>query len=155
MSHPRAKVDVRRPSSARNSARRLQSTFRRPTMTISDHSRHLLYQRLEEVLGPDDAATLMEHLPPVGWADVATKRDLDHLGVVLRSEIAQLRAEFKAEFVGEIGGLRAEVKADIAGVREEIGGLRTDLHKEISALRADMGRQLPTLFLGLVGLQVS
>jgi hypothetical protein len=28
---------------------------------------------------PVDAATLIEHLPPVGWADVATKRDLDAL----------------------------------------------------------------------------
>ena len=45
-----------------------------------------MYQRLEEVLGREEAATLMEHLPPVGWADVATKRDLDHLGDKLRGE---------------------------------------------------------------------
>ncbi len=48
-------------------------------MTISEETRHRLYRRLEEVLGPEEAATLMEHLPPVGWADVATKRDLDAL----------------------------------------------------------------------------
>jgi hypothetical protein len=120
-------------------------------MTISDHSRHSLHTRLEEVLGPDDAATLMEHLPPVGWADVATKRDLDHLGVVLRSEIAQLLAEVKAD----LAGVRAGLTGDFAGVREEIGGLRTDLHREISALRADMARQLPTLFLGVLGLLIS
>ncbi|HUP84138.1 MAG TPA: hypothetical protein VM143_00600 [Acidimicrobiales bacterium] len=124
-------------------------------MTISDHSRHSLHKRLDEVLGPDDAATLMEHLPPVGWADVATKRDLDRLGVVLRSELAQLRTEVKGDLSREIGGLRAGFKSDIAGVREEIGGLRADLHKEIGALRADMARQLPTLFLGVLGLQIS
>ncbi len=48
-------------------------------MAISEESRHHLYQRLEEVLGLKEAAVLMEHLPPVGWADVATKRDLDAL----------------------------------------------------------------------------
>jgi hypothetical protein len=48
-------------------------------MVLDERSRHELYLRLEEALGPDAATTLMEHLPPVGWADVATKRDLDSL----------------------------------------------------------------------------
>lgn len=59
-------------------------------MAIDERSRHELYLKLEQVLGTQEAATLMEHLPPVGWADVATKRDLDHM----RAEIlAALRAE--------------------------------------------------------------
>ena len=45
-------------------------------MVVDERSRHELYRRLEEVLGPDAATTLIEHLPPVGWADVATKHDL-------------------------------------------------------------------------------
>ena len=48
-------------------------------MATTEQNRHELYQRLEKVLGTDEATTLMEHLPPVGWADVAPKRDLDHL----------------------------------------------------------------------------
>jgi hypothetical protein len=48
-------------------------------VAITEETRHHLYQRLEEALGPEEATTLMEHLPPVGWADVATKHDLDHL----------------------------------------------------------------------------
>src|SRR5947207_132163 len=48
-------------------------------MVLDARSRHQLYLRLEEVLGPEAATTLMEHLPPVGWADVALKRDLDAL----------------------------------------------------------------------------
>ena len=31
----------------------------------------------------------MSYLPPVGWADVATKRDLDHLADRLRVEFHQ------------------------------------------------------------------
>ncbi len=45
-------------------------------MAVDERSRHELYRRLEEVLGPEAATTLIEHLPPVGWADVATKHDL-------------------------------------------------------------------------------
>ena len=45
-------------------------------MVVDDRSRHELYRRLEEVLGLEAATTLIEHLPPVGWADVATKGDL-------------------------------------------------------------------------------
>ena len=39
-------------------------------VAISEESRHRLYQRLEQVLGPDEATVLMEHLPPAGWAAV-------------------------------------------------------------------------------------
>lgn len=46
-------------------------------MATSEESRHHLYNKLDQVLGPAEAATLMSHLPPVGWADVATRHDLD------------------------------------------------------------------------------
>ena len=46
-------------------------------MTISEEARHQLYLALERRIGHSQATTLMEHLPPVGWADVATRRDLE------------------------------------------------------------------------------
>ena len=45
-------------------------------MSIDERRRHALYERLEGVLEAEHADTLMELLPPVGWADVATKQDL-------------------------------------------------------------------------------
>ncbi len=48
-------------------------------MQIDERTRHEMYLGLEEKLGTDVADALMAHLPPIGWADVATKRDLDEL----------------------------------------------------------------------------
>jgi hypothetical protein len=64
-------------------------------MEITEETRHRLYQRLEEVLEPEEATTLMAHLPPVGWADVATKHDLRALEerLDLRFEAIDLRFE--------------------------------------------------------------
>jgi hypothetical protein len=54
---------------------------------ITEETRYRLYQRLEAVLGSEEASILMEHLPPAGWADVATKQDLQLLKLDVRSEI--------------------------------------------------------------------
>ena len=78
-------------------------------MAMSEETRHRLHVRLEEVLGREEANTLMEHLPPVGWADVATKRDLDMLAATTRSDIDKLGTELR----GEIANLRAELKGDL------------------------------------------
>jgi hypothetical protein len=46
-------------------------------VAIDERTRHEMYLGLEDKLGPDVADALMQHLPPVGWADVATKHDLE------------------------------------------------------------------------------
>ena len=67
-------------------------------MASNEDDRYRLHQHLEEVLGRDDANTLMEHLPPTGWANVATKDDVEHLRVSMTHHLDQLRAQMLHEF---------------------------------------------------------
>ena len=60
-------------------------------MSVDERARHRLFDRLEAVLGAEEATILMEHLPPVGWGDVATKRDLDAMRDALRQDRELLR----------------------------------------------------------------
>jgi hypothetical protein len=78
-------------------------------MVLDERARHELFLRLEQALGPEAAETLMEMMPPVGWADVATKRDLDALEerMNLRFELVDQRFEalehkLLAAFRGEL-----------------------------------------------------
>jgi len=70
-------------------------------MVLDERSRHQLYLRLEQALGPEAATTLMEYLPPVGWADVATKRNLDALEqrLDLRIDALEQRLDLRIEAV--------------------------------------------------------
>lgn len=91
-------------------------------MAIDERSRHELYRRLEETLGPEAATTLMEHLPPVGWADVATKRDLEHSAALTKRDLDQLEQRFSLRLEGlEDRSLRA------------MSDLRAELFRAMSA----------------------
>ncbi len=83
---------------------------------ISEQDRNRLHNKLGEVLGDAEAATLMEHLPPVGWADVATKRDLAHTEVQLRSEIKALGLEIRKEMADLATALTKEMAAQTRAV---------------------------------------
>lgn len=108
-------------------------------MTIDERSRHALYLRLEELLGADEAGTLMEHLPPVGWADVATRRDLV-------SEIGMVRSDLTAE----IGALRNDMTVEFASVRSDIA----ILHSENGSIRVEM-RALEQSLTGLFRMELA
>jgi hypothetical protein len=82
-------------------------------MAITEQDRHRMYQRLEEVLGHEEASTLMEHLPPVGWADVATKRDLDQQIAATRQDIEHLAAGLDLRFDHFADKLRVELHRGI------------------------------------------
>lgn len=85
-------------------------------MAITEKQRHDLMKAAEEVLGPVEAETLMNLLPPVGWADVATKADLEHL--------------------------RTATKADIDGVRVEVAHLREHIEERVGRFEATLRVEL-------------
>jgi hypothetical protein len=59
-------------------------------MAVDERARHRLYRRLEEVLGTEEAGTLMTQLPPVSIQDLATKRDLEILEHKLTAKMERL-----------------------------------------------------------------
>lgn len=67
-------------------------------MPVDDRTRLNLHRKLDEVLGPDDADTLMAHLPPVTWNDVATKDDVR----VLKDDLRALETVLSARIDGVV-----------------------------------------------------
>ena len=59
---------------------------------IDERTRHEMYLGLEQKLGTLVADAVMQHLPPIGWADVATKHDLAGLEerIDLRFQVVDL-----------------------------------------------------------------
>jgi hypothetical protein len=117
-------------------------------MAISEETRYQLRRRLDAVLGVDEAGTLMAHLPPVGWADVATRHDVDHAATVLRSELEVGLAEVRTELATGLAAVRTELSRELGTGLSEV---RAELRESIGSLRS----QQQALFFGLVGLQVS
>lgn len=109
-------------------------------MAVSEGQRRAMHAGLVDGLGQEVADVLMEHLPPVGWADVATKADLQHLGDMLSlkidREVAEMRAEF-AQLRGEFGESRGQLGGQIEGLRSE--------------LYQALARQTRTLMITMVG----
>jgi hypothetical protein len=82
-------------------------------MPVEERERHELHARLQQVLGTDEAATLMSYLPPVGWADVATKRDLENFANQLRIEMRDQAVELRVEMNDVRVGLYDKLDANL------------------------------------------
>jgi hypothetical protein len=61
-------------------------------MAITESQRYEMHSVLREKLGVTTANTLVEHLPPSGWSEVATKTDIRFLEERLTTKIATTMA---------------------------------------------------------------
>jgi hypothetical protein len=79
-------------------------------MATDERSRLELADAAKRVLGYDAGTTLMELLPPVGWADVATRHDVEQQLGALRSEMRQEISALRTELV--VLELRLEARVE-------------------------------------------
>jgi uncharacterized protein YPO0396 len=101
---------------------------------VSERDRHDLYVAVQDQFGERHADTLMNLLPPVGWADVATKEDVRQLGERLDTRIDHVRTELHQlgerltgdtrtlgeRLTGDTRTLGERLDTDIGHVRKEI-----------------------------------
>jgi hypothetical protein len=102
-------------------------------MTVTDETRHALYGRLEEILGHDHATTLMSHLPPVGWADVATKANVD-------DAVNRLRGTMEVEFEKintRFEQVEGRFEARFAKIDARFGQLEERIDRRFYEVRSD------------------
>jgi hypothetical protein len=67
-------------------------------MSVTESERHQQFSWFEEHMGQERAATMMNLVPPVGWAEVATRHDLDELDGRLTTRIDALESKLDARF---------------------------------------------------------
>ncbi len=107
-------------------------------MAVDERSRNALYVRLTQLLGEEDAGTLMEHLPPAGWSDVAMRADLEHFQAATRADMEGLRTEllarmetleqrllaaFRGELVAAVTAQTRAIMFALVGSTATVGGL--------------------------------
>jgi hypothetical protein len=87
-------------------------------MAIGQRERRTLQEALVSSIGAESTDTLMDYLPPVGWADVATKHDLDVLAGKLDALAANVDACATKEALDALAG-----KVDACATKEALDAL--------------------------------
>ena len=113
-------------------------------MAPSEMKRLALFEKLVEVLEEEPAVTLMEHLPPAGWVQVATKADLGALEERINGRFAEFEGRMKVRFAE----VNTRIDTGLAEVNTRIGTGLAETHKEM--LRA-INRQTYIWTTALVG----
>lgn len=109
-------------------------------MLASEQKRHLLRNRLIEILGEEEAEVLMDSLPPVYWHDLATKADLKATNEAIEANKAAIEANKKAIEASE-QRLRSEMQAGFDGIRTEMNGKFAQVEGEFTKFRGEMALQ--------------
>jgi hypothetical protein len=99
-------------------------------MTLDETTRFRITNKLVGILGDEDAAKLMDAIPPIDWDRFATKDDITAATILtkaemelefanLRSEVAVQFAEFRAEVAVQFAEVRSEMRTGFADLRAE------------------------------------
>ena len=102
-------------------------------MATTQAQRATLFNTLAEMMGQEEAETLVEQLPPSGWDTMATKDDVRVLGATITAALAEGLAEAAKE--------RAEIIKNLAEGLAEAAKERAELHTAVATGLAEAAKE--------------
>jgi len=101
-------------------------------MTLDETTRFRITNKLVGILGDEDAAKLMDAIPPIDWDRFATKDDITAATILTKAEMELEFANLRSEVAVQFAEFRAEVAVQFAEVRSEMRTGFEDLRAEFA-----------------------
>ena len=98
-------------------------------MTLDETTRFRITNKFVGILGEEDAAKLMDSIPPIDWDRFATKDDIAAAAILT-----------KAEMELEFANFRTEVAVQFADVRTEFADVRTDMNNRFAEVQLSFAK---------------
>ncbi len=109
-------------------------------MIFDETTRFRITSKFVGLLGDEDAAKLMDAIPPIDWDRFATKDD-----------IAAATILTKAEMELEFANFRTEVAVQFADVRTEFADVRSEMRIGFANLRAEFAHSMRVNTMTIIG----
>ena len=100
-------------------------------MTLDETTRFRITNKFVGILGDEDAAKLMDAIPPIDWNRFATKDDITAATILTKAEMELQFANF-----------RTETALQFAEVRIEFADVRTEMRTGFANLRAEFAHSM-------------
>ncbi len=109
-------------------------------MTLDETTRFRITNKFVGILGDEDAAKLMDAIPPIDWNRFATKDDITAATILTKAEMELQFANF-----------RTEVALQFAEVRTEFADVRTEMRTGFANLRAETAHSMKVNTFTIIG----
>ena len=102
-------------------------------MTLDETTRFRITNKFVGILGDEDAAKLMDAIPPIDWDRFATKDDIAAATILTKAEMELEFANFRTEVAVQFAEVRSEMRTEFANVRSEMRTEFADVRTEMRA----------------------
>jgi hypothetical protein len=107
-------------------------------MTLDETTRFRITNKFVGILGDEDAAKLMDAIPPIDWDRFATKDDIAAATILTKAEMELEFANFRTEVAVQFAEVRSEFAAVRSEMRTEFADVRNEMRTEFADVRTEM-----------------
>ena len=120
-------------------------------MTLDETTRFRITNKFVGILGDEDAAKLMDAIPPIDWDRFATKDDITAATILTKAEMELQFANFRTETALQFANFRTDVALQFADVRTEFADVRTEMRTGFANLRAEFAHSMRVNTFTIIG----